>query len=59
MMRNKSYHKVVKSGNMYLTWLHGWSKNINNAMFVNPNIKLTGKQHLVKVSSEYIIKEIK
>lgn len=41
--------KIVRSGTHYLTWLGGWSKNIDNAMFVKDNIVLGKNQELLDI----------
>lgn len=44
-----SAHKIVRSGEFYLTYLGGWSRNIDNAMFVKDNIVLGKNQELLDI----------
>ena len=58
-MRERSIeHFAVKTGNLYYTWLQGYSKNIYNAMFVKKDVKLKGNQRLVKITATTIIEEV-
>lgn len=47
-----SVHWVLRSGEFYLTWLKGWSKNIDNAMFVRPDVVVGRNQELLTIRRE-------
>ena len=46
-------HWIVASGDYYLTWLGGYSSNIDEAMFVKEDIELVGSQQLVRIHREH------
>lgn len=55
---NSAEHLVIKSGKFYYTWSHGYSFNIDKAMWVKKDAKLTGKQRFVRVRCNTIIEEV-
>lgn len=56
-MESREY-QVIKSGRFYLTYLDGYSSNIDMAMPVRPDIHLKGKQCLVKVRLTTTVEEV-